>query len=275
MKYSIGFIGAGNMAQALMTASSDVGGIDPSLISFYEIDNYKRDKLRAEGYHAVKSEAELVKACNIVFLTVRPNDLRRVLERIAPYVTVNNVLVSVAAGISVDFIKKTIGKECKVVRAMPNTPARYGKGATAIAYGMPITYGELNAVKEILGYAGLVEVLPEDKMNEVVSVNGSGPAYVYMLIKAMINGAVAQGIDPDIAQRLVLETVNGATETVARSSDDVETLIKKVCSPNGTTEKAVDFLEKKYFEQIVADAMLACTKRAAQLEKEISGESEE
>ena len=274
MKYKIGFIGAGNMAQALMTAIVNEGVADNSQIYLYDIDNLKRDKLRAEGYSIVKSEVEVVKSADIVFLTVRPSDLKKVLERIAPAVTLNNVLVSVAAGISISFIKKTVGKECKVVRAMPNTPARYGKGATAISYAMPITYGELNAVKDIFSAAGLVEVLPEEKMNEVISVNGSGPAYIYMLIKAMVNGAVAQGIDVEIAKRLVLETVIGATETVSRSTDDLETLIKKVCSPNGTTERAVEFLEKKYFEQIVGDAMLACTKRAAQMEKEIAEDQE-
>ncbi len=275
MKYKIGFIGAGHMAQALISAIANEGVADKSQMYLYDIDNLKRDKLRAEGYNMVKSELEVVKSADIVFLTVRPHDLKKVLERIAPAVSINNVLVSVAAGISISFIKKTVGKECKVVRAMPNTPAKYGKGATAISYAMPITYAELNAVKDIFAAAGLVEVLPEDKMNEVISVSGSSPAYVYMLIKAMVNGAVAQGIEPEIARRLVMETIIGATETVVREGDEnIDQLLKEICTPNGTTERAVDYLEKKYFEQIIGDAMLACTKRAAQIEKEIGEEQE-
>ncbi len=270
MKYSVGFIGVGNMAQALLASLN--GKIDKNAIFLYDIDTLKRDKMRNEGFTFVKSEADVVRFADIVFLTVKPNNLKKVLERIAPAVTMKNVLVSVAAGISINYIKSIIGKECKVVRAMPNTPISLGKGATAISYSMPITYNEFNTIREIFSSAGLVEILPEEKMNEVVSVNGSGPAYIYMLYKAMVDGAIAQGIDKNAAERLVLDTIKGSVEMIESSDDDIETLIKKVCRPRGTTERAVEFLEKKNFAQAVGDAMLACTKRTAELEKEADAE---
>jgi pyrroline-5-carboxylate reductase len=106
-------------------------------------------------------------------------------------------------------------------------------------------------------------------MNEIVSVNGSGPAYVYMLAKAMIDGAVSQGIENEVAKRLVIETIIGSARMISATGEPIEDLIKKVSSPNGTTVKAVEQLEKRGFEQAVSDAMLNCTKRAYQLEKEL------
>lgn len=269
MSYKIGFIGTGHLAQSLLSAIDREGIARKDEIALYDIDNVKRDRLKAEGYTFVKKEEEVVKQSDIIFLTVRPVDLKNVLRVIAPEVNMQKVLISVAAGISIDFIKTTLKKECKVVRAMPNTPAKYGVGATAIAYDLPMTYGEINAVKKILSSAGLVEILPEEQMNAIVSVNGSGPAYIYIVIKAMIDYALSQGIDERVARRMVLQTVQGATEMISRSDEEIDSLIEKVCSPNGTTEAAVDFLERKYFPQILGDAMNACTKRANQLEEEI------
>ena len=269
MNYKVGFIGVGNIANAIISGIIEAGGYSKNDIYLYDIDNIKRDMYKKEGFNVVKSEAEVAKQVNIVFLTIKPADLKTVLERISPVITLENVLVSVVAGISISFIKNILGKECKVVRAMPNTPLLVGSGATAIAYEMPITYAELNCVKSIFETAGVIEVLPEDKMNEVISVNGSGPAYVYLLAKAMIDGAVSQGIDADIAKRLAVETIIGSARMITVTGEPIEDLIKKVCSPNGTTLKAVEQLEKRSFEQVVGDAMLSCTKRAYQLEKEL------
>lgn len=269
MNYKIGFIGTGHLAQALLAAIEREGLARKEELALYDIDNVKRDRLKAEGYSFLKKEEEVVKQSDIIFLTVRPVDLKNVLRIIAPEVTMQKVLISVAAGISIDFIKSTLKKDCKVVRAMPNTASQFGVGATAIAYDLPMTYGEINAVKKILSAAGLVEILPESQMNSIISVNGSGPAYIYMIIKEMIDYAVSQGVDDRVARRMVIQTVIGATETVSRSDEDIDKLIEKVCSPNGTTETAVDFLERKYFPQILGDAMNACTKRANQLEEEI------
>jgi pyrroline-5-carboxylate reductase len=269
LNYKIGFIGAGNIAGAIITGILENGDYSRNDIFIYDIDNVKREKYKKEGFNIVKSEAEAVKQVNVVFLTIKPSDLKTVLERISPVVTLDNVLVSVVAGISIDFIKKIIGKECKVVRAMPNTPLLIGNGATAIAYEMPITYSELSCVKNIFETAGVVEVIPENRMNEIISVNGSGPAYIYMLAKAMIDGAVSQGIESEVAKRLVVETIIGSARMISATGESIEELIKKVSSPNGTTVKAVEQLEKRGFEQAVSDAMLNCTKRAYQLEKEL------
>lgn len=271
MNHKVGFIGAGNIANAIISGILEAGDYSRNDIYIYDIDNVKRDKYKKEGFNVVKSESDIVKSVNVFFLTIKPSELKTVLERISPVVNLENVLVSVVAGISIGYIKKALGKECKVVRAMPNTPILIGNGATAIAYEMPITYSELGRVKNIFESTGVVEVLPENKMNEIISVNGSGPAYVYMLAKSMIDGAVSQGIDRDIAKRLVIETIIGSARMIAATGEPIEELIKQVSSPNGTTAKAIEQLDKRGFELAVSDAMLNCSKRAYQLEKELEG----
>ena len=125
MGYKIGFIGTGHLAQSLLAAIDREGLARKDELALYDIDNVKRDRLKAEGYSFLKREEEVVKQSDIIFLTVRPVDLKNVLRIIAPEVNMQKVLISVAAGISIDFIKSTLKKECKVVRAMPNTASQF------------------------------------------------------------------------------------------------------------------------------------------------------
>lgn len=269
MGFKLGFIGAGNMAGAIISSVLNNGMYSAEDIFICEKNEIKRGEYAQKGFVVVADETELVKRSNFVFLAVKPADLRGVLEKIAPFVTINNVIVSIAAGASIRFIKSLIGPDSKVVRVMPNMPLTVGKGATAIAYEMPITYREFLFVKKIFEASGIVETLEDSQMNEITSVSGSGPAYVYALILAMINGAVAQGIDRGVAEQLVIQTVSGAVSALEKTGEDAEFALKKVCSPNGTTLKAIEVFEKEGFNQTVADAMLACTKRAAEMGKEL------
>lgn len=266
---SIGFIGAGNIASAIIAGILSTGTCRADDIAVCEVDPEKNERFAAQGMRIAADECDLVTNSKYVFLTVKPNDLVSVLRKIGPSVTSDNVLISVVAGISIDFIKRAVGHECKVVRVMPNTPILHGCGATALAYEMPITYRELNYVKDIFESAGIVEILPEDRMNEIISVSGSSPAYVFMLADAMIKSAVAQGIDEEIARHMVAQTIVGSAKILANTEEPIETLISRVASPNGTTIKAIEHFEKRGLEQIVGDAMLQCTKRAAMLEKEL------
>ena len=266
---TIGFIGAGHMASALLSGILSSGEYKKRDIYIYDINDEIRRGYIDAGFNVVGSEAELVLASNIVFICVRQPALPGVLNAIRGVVTSKNVIVSVVAGISIGFIKAVIGQESKVIRSMPNMPSFICKGATAIAYDMPITYAELNRVKDLFETIGVVELLPEEQMNEVISVNSSSPAYVYMLMRAMIEGGVQQGMDKDVAERLVFETVAGSVEYAKVCGKSLDEIIASICSPNGTTIKAVDYLDKKGFEQSVKDAMLVCTKRAYMLEKEI------
>lgn len=269
MSFKLGFIGAGNMAGAIISSVIRSKLYSAEDISICEKNEIKREEYYKRGFVVASDEAELVKRSNFVFLAVKPADLRNVLEKIAPYVTINNVIVSIVAGASIEFIKSIIGIDSKVVRVMPNMPLTVGKGATAVAYEMPITYKEFTSVKKIFEMSGIVETMEDSQINEITSVSGSGPAYVYALILAMINGAVAQGINRDVATQMVLQTVSGSVAALEKTGEDTEFALKKICSPNGTTLKALEILEKRGFNETVADAMLACTKRAAEMGKEL------
>ena len=269
MSFKLGFIGAGNMAGAIISSVIKTKLYSAEEISICEKNELKREEYAKRGFIVVSDEEELIKRSNFVFLAVKPSDIRDVLEKIAPHVTINNVIISIVAGASIHFIKSVIGSDSKVVRVMPNMPITVGKGASAIAYEMPITYREFTSVKRIFEMSGIVETMDDGQINEITSVSGSGPAYVYSLILAMINGAVAQGISRETATEFVIQTVAGAVEALEKSGEDVEFSLKKICSPNGTTLKAIEVFNKRGFDQIVADGMLACTKRAAELGEEL------
>lgn len=268
MSKKLGFIGAGNMANALIACFLESGKYNKSDIVIYDLDEEKSQIYKNEGYTVVSNEGQVFGASSFVFIAVSPFAMKKVLKNSAPYVTMDNVLISMAAGISIAFIKRNLGKDCKVVRIMPNTSVSVNLGTIAVSYEMPITYSELNEVKNLLALGGIVEILPEDKMNEVISVSGSAPIFVYELIKGMINGAISQGIDPEIAEHFTIQTILGATTMVANSNLDIDTHIKNMCTPNGTTSKIATFLDKHGFESIIGDAMLACTKRTAEIERE-------
>lgn len=269
MSFKLGFIGAGNMAGAIISSVVKNKLYFPEDISICEKDEIKRAEYAKKGFSIAEDEADLVRRSNFVFLAVKPADLRAVLEKIAPHITINNVLVSIVAGASINFIKEVIGSDCKVVRVMPNMPLTVGKGATAIAYEMPITYREFTSVKHIFEVSGIVETMEDSQINEITSVSGSGPAYVYALILAMIKSAVAQGVDERVARDLVIQTVSGSVEALAKTGEDPEFALKKICSPNGTTLKAIEVFDKRGFDQTVADAMLACTRRASEMGKDL------
>lgn len=267
MGYRIGFIGAGHMASAIIS-SLPGNGYEKQDIYIYDIDEKKQAEFASAGFRTVPGAVEAVNFADIIFLAVRPAEMKSVVCQIAPYVTNRKVLVSVAAGVSIATIKKWAGKECKVIRVMPNIAMSVGAGAAALSYEMPIAYNEFMAVRGIFELSGVVEVIPESKMNEIVAVNGSGAVYLYTLANSMIRGATNQGIDPDIARRLTFQTLLGATRMMISESCGLDELIGRVCSPNGTTSRIVDILENRNFEQIVSDSMLSCTRRAAELERE-------
>jgi len=263
----IGFIGVGHLASALLTGMLDSREFDVSDIYLYDIDKEKSAKF--SKCRVLDSENAIASKCNIIVLSVRPSELKGVLNKIKDSLTGNNILVSTAAGVSTTFIKKQLGMDSKVIRVMPNIPMKIGMGATALSYSMPITYSDLTYIKNLFEVCGIVEILPEEQMNSVISINGSSPAYIFMMIKAMVDYAVSQGIDEKAASRLVMQSIIGTTKLASISEKSINELIREVAVPNGTTIAAISQLEKGFFPKIVEDAMIACTKRANAIEDDI------
>lgn len=263
----IGFVGVGNMGQAIL------GGILRKNLwkagDVYLYDPFP-DQTRAFeklGCHAVPSEEELCKKAEIIFLCVKPQKMEEALNALRPAVTGDKLFVTIAAGISTGFIQKVLGGQYKVIRFMPNTPLLIGLGAAAYCYKPPVSDAEAKMIEGIFAALGVVERLDESKLSPVTAVNGSAPAYIYYVIEAMQRYALSQGIDEKQAKRLVCATVIGAASMALQSEESLQTLIDRVTSPGGTTLEAMKVLKQEKMDEIIIKAMGECTRRAFELEK--------
>lgn len=260
--YTMGFIGVGHMGGALMEGLLNGNVLAPASVCAFDSDETVRASLAAKGVAVLENEAAVVASSKFVVVAVRPSDVRTVMESIRDAVTVNNVIISLAAGVTISAIKKFLGKGCKLVRAIPNVACRFGTGVTAISYEMPITYQELQSVKDLFESVGVLRVVEEKQLNDYIAAAGSAAGYIYYMVKAIAEGAVAQGIDPETAEIIASRVLIGAAKTMETSKMTADELLASIATPKGTTAEAIAVMEKCGFSQIMADAMLACTKRA-------------
>lgn len=264
--YTLGFIGCGHLGSALLEGFLSKQVFEPASLCAYDTDGETCAKVAVSGVSVLASAADVVSNSKIVIVAVRPSDLRGVMESIKDAVTFNNVIVSVAAGVTITAIKRYLGKECKLVRAIPNVACRFGTGVTAIAYDMPITYQELELVKELFESLGVMRVVEEKRLNDYIAAAGSSAAYVYYMVNTIAQGAVAQGIDEETAKLIASQVLIGAAKTMEASKQSADELLAAIATPKGTTAEALNVMEKSGFSQIMADAMLACTKRANEMD---------
>jgi pyrroline-5-carboxylate reductase len=267
-KKILGFVGAGNMAGAIVNGIVRTNTFPAQRIFVFDIDKEKCKALQsAAGIHTAGSLSELSEKCDIIFLAVKPQNFSEVLADIRPVVNQQKLFVSIAAGISTGYITDSLACNCPVIRTMPNTPLLIGKGATALCRTSNVTDDDFDLVQSLFAACGTVTVLEESQMNAVICVHSSSPAYVYLFAKAMMDSAVKQGIDADTALQLICQTFEGSARMLRQPDLTPDSLIKMVSSPGGTTLKALDVFYEHGFEQIVDDAMTACTKRAEELGK--------
>ena len=243
----LGFLGAGNMGSAIMRGicSSDM----QISVSAYDKDTAKLEALSAFGVKPCKSECELVKKCDYILLAVKPQVLGGVLDTVAGEVTHDKVIISICAGISEDFIRSHTIPNAKVVLVMPNTPMMLGLGASAISS------------------CGIAEEVPINKMKEIIAVNGSSPAFIYLFAKGFVDYAKSVDIDPDAALKLFAQSLVGSAKMLTDSGMTVDELIKQVSSPGGTTIAGLDKLYEGKLTDTVDECCKACTARAYELAK--------
>ena len=263
----IGFIGAGNMATAIINGMLSNNVVEAEDIYVFDLDENKLLTMKEKGINACSTAVQVVENSHFVVLAVKPQNYAEVLEDIKNVVTISTVMVSIAAGISIGYVISCLGTDCACVRVMPNTPLLLGCGATALCPSKNISKKDFSVVKSMFETSGVVQVLPESQMNTIISVNGSSPAYIYLFAKAMCDYAQEQGINPNTALELACATLKGSAEMLMKSGDSPDTLIKKVSSPGGTTLAALDVLNKGNFYENIKDAMAACTNRAEELGK--------
>lgn len=261
-----GFIGSGNIAGAIVSGIIKKEVVSPSDIYVFDVDSEKLSEFcSAKSVNACGSISEIVKNSDYIVLSVKPQNYRDVLDEIASQQLDGKVFVSVAAGISIDFVKSIIGKETKVVRVMPNTPLLLGEGATAACRDELVTDEEFERACSLFSCGGKLAVLDEAQMNAVIAVNGSSPAYLFLFAKAVCEYAKSVGIDEENAKILFAQTMIGSAKMITDSGDDLQTLIDKVTSKGGTTAAALNVFYEKGFTDCIEEAMAACTKRAEEL----------
>ncbi len=266
---TLGFVGFGNIAAAIATGVLKAGLLSPEQIFAYDINRAGIDSFKSK--HPINSAAtlsELSMKCDTVILSVKPQNYKDVLSALAQNDISETVFVSVAAGISIARVKSFLGTGSKVVRVMPNTPLLLGVGATAACKCENVSDDEFRQVCALFECSGTLTVLDEEQMNPVISVNGSAPAYLFLLAKAVCDYGEKCGIDRESAKLLFAQTMIGSAKMITDSGDELQTLIDKVTSKGGTTAKALEKLYDAGFEDIVKSAMEACTKRADELGQE-------
>ncbi|KIL49606.1 pyrroline-5-carboxylate reductase [Jeotgalibacillus soli] len=268
MEKKIGFIGCGKMAQAMIAGMIRSNVVQPSSIVITSKTAETREKAAREyGIKPFEQNIEAAKKASILFLAVAPNLHTEVIDEIKDFIQEGDIIVTIAAGITTEKIEKMFGRSVKVVRTMPNTPSLAGAGMSAMCTNDQVTEREAEEIKRLFQTFGEVEVIPESLMDAIPSISGSSPAYVYMMIEAMADGGVKQGLKRDQAYKLAAQAVLGAAKMVLDTGLHPGVLKDQVCSPGGATIAAVSTLEKEQFRGAIISAMESCTDKVKELGK--------
>ncbi len=259
----LGFLGAGNMGSAIVKGIAK-SELEVELFA-YDKDTEKLVDLKKYGVKPCKSEAELAEKCGYILLAVKPQVLGEVLDKLKGTVGENHVFISICAGISSEFIKAHTCGGVRTAIVMPNTPAMLGVGASAVARDEDISDEEFEFAKKVIGSCGLVREIPMDKMKEIICINGSSPAFIYLFAKGFVDYAENVGIDRKTALELFAQSLIGSANMLTDSGMTVDELIKQVSSPGGTTLAGIDKLNEGKLTEAVMEACRACTKRAYEL----------
>lgn len=261
----LGFIGCGNMATAIIGGILKKQLVSPNEIIASALHQETLDRVAAAwNIHSTLDNCEAAKA-DIVFLAVKPQFYEQVIREIRDVVSDSQIIVSIAPAKSIATITQWFGKKIKLIRTMPNTPAMVGEGVTAVCPSEHVSEEELQKVLTLLEACGLAEVMPERLLDSVTAVSGSSPAYVFLFIEALADGAVRDGIPRPQAYRLAAQAVLGSAKMVLETGKHPGELKDMVCSPAGTTIEAVAALEENGFRNAVLAGMKACTDKTKQM----------
>lgn len=262
----IGFIGTGNMGAAIVAGYIKQYPDAQKNVFVYDKDTQKSKKL-VDTYdiQCCESVEEIMTNSDAIILAVKPNIYSYVLEDIQQYAHEKHVIVSIAAGISISFMESFFKRPIKMVRTMPNTPALVGEGMTALSKNTYISDDEFNGIVDIFNAIGKTEIIDEKLMDVIPGISGSSPAYVYMLIEALADGAVLHGMPRNQAYKMGAQAVLGAAKMVLETSKHPGDLKDMVCSPGGSTIEAVAKLEEKGMRSAVIEAVDACTKKCKRM----------
>lgn len=255
----IGFIGLGNMAKAMIGGMIRKELMEPSQISGSCKTHATAEKIANEfGIHTTTDNVAIAQNAEVLVLAVKPQFFPEVIAQIKDVVSKNTLIISIAAGKTCSYIEEQFGRELKLVRCMPNVAALVGEGTTSVSANERVSEEEVKQALEIMESFGKAYLVPERLIDAVVGVSGSSPAYVFMFIEAMADGAVAAGMPRAQAYEFAAQAVLGSAKMVLETGMHPAALKDMVCSPGGTTIQAVKVLEEKGMRAAVLDAMEAC-----------------
>ena len=259
----LGFIGCGNMASAIIKGIIANGIIDSNQIIASCKTEASREKAKANlGINMAENNKEVVEKAETIVLAVKPQFFEEVIAEIKATVRDDQMVVTLAPGKTLAWLEAQFGKPLKIIRTMPNTPAMVQEGMTAACPNAYVTEQDMAYVISILEGCGAVEVVPERLIDAVVAVSGSSPAYIYMLIEAMADAAVAEGMPRKQAYTFAAKAVMGSAKMVLETGKHPGELKDMVCSPGGTTIEAVKVLEETGFRGSVMQAMEVCAEKS-------------
>jgi pyrroline-5-carboxylate reductase len=265
----IAFLGAGNMARAIMNGICASAVKNNFKIYAYDINPAAvKFAVKKFGASALVSCAEAADKCSIIVLAVKPQNFPEVMASLKNKITKKHLIISIAAGISIPKIGSYLGSKPSVARVMPNTPALVGEGAAGYSFSAGVKAADKKITKKILSTFCKVSVLlPENKINTVTALSGSGPAYVFYFVEAMLEAAAKLNLDAAAAKLLIVQTFKGSAKLLAKSGETAADLRKKVTSKGGTTESAISVLDSLNVKEALIQAVIAAKERGDELGK--------
>jgi len=266
MQKPVGILGGGNMGEALMAGLIQSGLLSSQEILFFEPRLDRQEFLQKKfGASPLANNQKVASKAPTLILAVKPQSVPEVLQEIAPLLQPHHLLISICAGVALDYLQSFFPIPIRMVRAMPNTPALIRKGATALAPSPAARPEDLAAAEAIFQALGITVIIKESQMDAVTGLSGSGPAYIFAVIEALAAGGVKEGLAQDIALSLTTQTVLGAAYLIQATGQHPATLRDQVCTPGGTTMAGLYAMEEGGFRLALMNAVIAATKRSREL----------
>jgi len=263
--YKLGVIGGGAMAEAILRGVIDAGQLAPETIVVSEPQGQRRSELSGQLGVSCEADNAIAASCPCVMLAVKPQVLAGVVEGIAQLITDETVVISIAAGVTTEKIDGYLAGRGRIVRVMPNTPILVGSGVSALSAGPRSGEADLAIANDIFSAGGKTCQVDESLIDAVTAVSGSGPAYFFYMIEAMIDAGVAEGLDAATASKLAVETCAGAAKLLQVTGESPQALRAKVTSKGGTTQRAIETMDSAGVKDAIFTAVRAAAARSREL----------
>ena len=273
----ITFIGAGSMAEPIFKSLIQQKTVRADQIYIMNRSNaahltVMRDTYRVHAAFTPEEKESFIREADIVILAMKPKDVRQAFEEFNRFLNPSQLLVSMVAGLSLETLSLLVPEGMSIVRTMPNTPSSIGLGATGLCFSPETTESQQNMGLSLFRAIGEAYPIPEEKMNILTGISGSGPAYAFYFMESMIAAGVKGGLSPELAKELTVQTVLGAASMVKLSGEEPAELRRKVTSPNGTTQMAIEEFQRQGLSGIVEAGINRCVARAAEIGEGLSQE---